>query len=77
MHITVRDQVRGIPADMIDHVFDRFVQIRHDDAKEPGGAGLGLPIAKTIVEQHGGRIWAESEWGHGSLFHLTLPIDIS
>jgi signal transduction histidine kinase len=73
MHITVRDQGRGIPADMISHVFDRFVQIHPDDAKER----LGLPIAKAIVEQHGGRIWAESELDHGSIFHLTLPIDVS
>ncbi len=73
VRLTVRDQGRGIPADMIDRVFDRFVQVHSDDAHRRGGAGLGLAIAKAIVEQHGGRIQVESDVGRGSAFHVILP----
>jgi CheY-like chemotaxis protein len=74
-HVTfvVQDHGRGIPEDKIDSVFERFKQVDSSDAREKGGTGLGLAITKTIVERHGGRIWVESEAGHGSAFRFTIP----
>jgi PAS domain S-box-containing protein len=69
----VSDQGRGIPADQLESVFERFRQVDGSDAREKGGTGLGLAIARGIVEQHGGRIWAESK-GVGTTFHFTLPM---
>jgi signal transduction histidine kinase len=71
---SVDDEGRGIPIERLQHVFERFEQVDSSDAREKGGAGLGLPIARAIVEQHGGRIWADSEQGKGSTFSFTLPL---
>jgi signal transduction histidine kinase len=71
---SVSDQARGIPPERLRRIFERFEQVDSSDAREKGGAGLGLPIARSIVEQHGGRIWAESVPGHGSTFSFTLPL---
>jgi PAS domain S-box-containing protein len=71
--VTVRDEGRGIPADELEKIFDRFHQVHHADGRRLGGTGLGLPITKAIVERHGGRIWVESEFGVGSTFCFTLP----
>ena len=64
----VTDTGEGIPADALPHVFDRFVK-----AKDSSGAGLGLAIAKALVESHGGRITAESDPGHGATVRVFLP----
>jgi signal transduction histidine kinase len=71
--LTVRDQGRGIPADKLDAVFQRFTQVDVSDAREKGGSGLGLAICRTIVQQHGGRVWVESREGAGSVFSVRLP----
>jgi signal transduction histidine kinase len=71
--LTVRDQGRGIPTDKLDAIFGRFTQVDISDARDRGGSGLGLAICRTIVEQHGGRIWAESREGAGSVFRVRLP----
>ncbi|HYW12871.1 MAG TPA: GAF domain-containing sensor histidine kinase [Longimicrobium sp.] len=68
----VRDRGRGIPADRLDDIFERFRQVDSSDARDKGGTGLGLAICRTIVQQHGGRIWVASEWGKGSTFFFTL-----
>lgn len=73
VRVSVRDQGRGIPADKLDSVFNRFEQVEASDARDKGGAGLGLAICRAIVGQHGGRIWAESTPGRGSTFIFTLP----
>ena len=70
---TVTDQGRGIPADKIETIFDRFQQVDASDARQQGGTGLGLAICRTLVDQHGGRIWADSALGQGSRFSFTLP----
>jgi signal transduction histidine kinase len=67
---TVADSGVGIAADQLDKVFDRYFQSEETDRR---GLGLGLFIAKSIVEGHGGRIWAESTPGIGSTFHVALP----
>lgn len=69
----VADQGRGIPPDKLERIFERFEQVTATDASEKGGAGLGLAISKAIVEQHGGRIWAESGEGAGSRIYFTVP----
>jgi signal transduction histidine kinase len=74
---TVKDRGRGIPADKLDRVFERFEQVDASDSREKGGSGLGLAICRGIVQQHGGRIWAESELGLGSTFSVELPLAVS
>ena len=71
--IQVRDQGRGIPAEDLERIFDRFQQVDGSDARDKGGTGLGLAICRTITDQHGGRIWAESAPGGGALFTMTIP----
>ena len=72
VHVTVSDTGSGIPQEELPHIFDRHWH-KQRNARERG-TGLGLAIASGLVEAHGGRIWAESEPGKGSDFHLTLPI---
>jgi PAS domain S-box-containing protein len=69
----VEDQGRGIPPEKLEHIFDRFQQGDSSDTRALGGTGLGLALCRSIVEQHGGRIWAESTPGKGSRFLFTLP----
>ncbi len=69
----VRDQGRGIPEDKLESIFERFHQVDASDSRTMGGTGLGLAICRSIVAQHGGRIWATSTVGKGSTFHFTLP----
>lgn len=70
---TVADQGRGIPPDQLESIFGRFQQVDASDSRDKGGTGLGLAICRGIVEQHGGRVWAENRPGGGALFTLTLP----
>lgn len=71
--IKVKDQGRGIPADKLESIFDRFQQVYPSDLHQKGGCGLGLAICRSIVQQYGGRIWVESSLGAGSTFYFTLP----
>lgn len=67
--IAVRDTGRGIPAEALPHIFDRFWK-----SADSGGSGLGLAIARGLVDAHGGAIWAESEVGRGTMIRFTLPL---
>jgi PAS domain S-box-containing protein len=67
--VTIADTGRGIPEDKLPYIFDAFYRVSRDSK----GSGLGLFIAKTIIEAHGGRIWVESIAGKGSTFSFTLP----
>ncbi len=75
--IRVIDQGRGIPTHQLQTIFERFQQVDASDARQKGGTGLGLSICRSIVEQHDGRIWAESVIEQGSTFHIQLPLEAS
>ncbi len=70
--VSVHDTGPGVPADEREHIFERFYR-SHRHETEPDGSGLGLPIARMLVELHGGRLWYEDAPGGGSLFRFTLP----
>lgn len=72
----VKDQGRGIPADKLEIIFGQFQQVDASDSRQKGGTGLGLAICRSLVQQHGGRIWVESELGKGSTFYFTLPMPL-
>ncbi|MEY2855799.1 MAG: hypothetical protein RLZZ74_108 [Cyanobacteriota bacterium] len=69
----VKDSGRGIPKDKLENIFERFQQVDASDSRQKGGTGLGLAICRHIVEQHQGKIWAESINGQGSTFFFTIP----
>jgi PAS domain S-box-containing protein len=67
IEISVNDTGPGLPPDKVDQIFDAFFTTK------PQGSGMGLAISKSIVESHGGRIWANGNGGRGATFHFTLP----
>lgn len=69
----VSDDGRGIPADKLGSIFERFHQVDASDSRRRGGTGLGLAICRSIVQQHGGQIWVKSTLGQGSQFYFILP----
>jgi signal transduction histidine kinase len=71
--ISVADQGVGIAPEHLNRLFEKFFRAKGMLGRHVVGSGLGLPIARTIVEGHGGRIWAESRLGQGSTFYFTLP----
>ncbi|MDD5176195.1 MAG: Cache 3/Cache 2 fusion domain-containing protein [Sterolibacterium sp.] len=75
IQLEVRDTGIGFPPEEAEAIFDKFQQSKHGDtpADQPKGTGLGLSISREIVSRHGGRIWANSVPGKGSIFSLTLP----
>ncbi len=77
VQVTVSDTGVGIPAEHLPHVFTRFYRVDKSRSRQAGGgSGIGLTIARHLVEAHGGRIWVESEGeGRGSRFSFTLPVE--
>ena len=67
MLVSVSDTGAGIPADKMEQIFSAFFTTK------AGGTGMGLAISRTIIESHGGRLWAEANQGRGATFHFTLP----
>jgi PAS domain S-box-containing protein len=77
LHIIVSDTGIGIPAEKIDTIFDSFTQVDSSLTKKYSGSGLGLSIAKKIVDMMNGKIWVESDLGRGSKFHVSLKFDLN
>lgn len=74
IRVSVSDTGIGISPEEMTKIFEKFKQVGASQTSKPKGTGLGLPIAKEIVEHHGGKIWAESKHGEGSTFSFSLPI---
>ncbi|MBC8235066.1 hybrid sensor histidine kinase/response regulator [bacterium] len=75
--ISVKDEGRGIPSDALDKLFNPFEKISATGAEDEKGTGLGLVIARRIVDEHQGKIWVESEVGKGATFYVSLPIKVT
>jgi signal transduction histidine kinase/DNA-binding response OmpR family regulator len=75
LHTTVRDTGIGIAKERLGAIFDSFTQADMSTTRRFAGTGLGLSICASLVETMGGRLWAESELGHGSTFHFTVPLE--
>lgn len=73
--ISVKDEGIGIPLAHIDKIFNRFYRVDKSRQRSMGGTGLGLSLAKSIVESHKGRIWAQSREGYGSIIFVMLPCE--
>ncbi len=71
--VSVSDQGIGISPEYLDHIFERFYRVRNTASHQYSGIGLGLYVARAIVERHGGRIWFANNPGSGSTFYFTLP----
>src|SRR5205823_13572947 len=75
--VRVEDTGPGIPPEHLPFLFERFYRVDQARSRGEGGTGIGLAIARSVVEAHGGRIWAESEVGRGSVFTFELPLATS
>jgi signal transduction histidine kinase len=75
--LSVSDHGMGIPQDRLESIWERYSRIETDKTRGIQGTGLGLPIVRQIVTMHGGKVWAESEVGRGSTFHVVLPLAAS
>ncbi len=73
----IKDNGRGIPTDKLDTIFERFQQVDSSDSRNYDGTGLGLAICRSIIEQHHGKIWAESTLDVGSTFNVAIPLPTS
>ncbi|MDH5576339.1 MAG: ATP-binding protein, partial [Nitrospirota bacterium] len=73
IHFSVSDTGPGIPKEDLPHIFERFYQGKTQEGRVYVGSGIGLALAKRVVEAHGGKIWAESILGTGTALHFTIP----
>ena len=74
LQVCVEDHGIGIERKDLNHVFDKFAQIENSLSRKVGGSGLGLPIARQLMESHNGAIWCDSEINKGSKFYFVIPI---
>ena len=71
--VYVKDTGTGIPEEQLEHIFEKFYQVDGTSTRKFGGNGLGLAIAKNIIDLHEGKLWVESEPGEGSTFYFSVP----
>ena len=74
--VSVADEGIGIAPEHLNRLFEKFFRVKLPSGYKVRGLGLGLPVSRTIVERHGGRIWAESELGKGTTIFFSLPMDV-
>ena len=74
IQVCVEDEGIGIAENDLLHAFDKFAQIENSLSRKAGGTGLGLPIAKQLLEAHKGAIWCDSELQKGSRFYFVIPL---
>ena len=74
LQVSVQDNGIGIAPEELEQIFSAYYQAETSSPRSAMGSGLGLHIAQKIIQEHNGRIWAESPAQHGSIFHFTLPI---
>lgn len=72
--VSVKDSGPGIKSEDLEKIFNKFETLKYADERAVGGTGLGLAVCRSIIEAHGGKIWAESTYGHGATFIFTLPL---
>ena len=75
VHLSVADNGPGIPPEHLGRIFERFYRVEQSRSRDAGGNGLGLSIAKAIVDAHRGEIWITSVVGGGTTAHVRLPLD--
>jgi signal transduction histidine kinase len=73
--LTVRDHGMGIPAELLETIFERYSRVESKATARIQGTGLGLPIVRQIVQLHSGKVWATSASGEGSVIHVQLPLE--
>jgi len=73
VHFIVEDTGPGIPEEDLPHIFERFYQGKTQEGRVYVGSGIGLALAKRVIDDHGGTMWAESTFGQGTALHFILP----
>jgi two-component system sensor histidine kinase VicK len=74
VHVSVKDNGLGISSEDQDKIFQKYFRTGRKEAREIPGTGLGLSLAKDLIEMQGGQIWFESEYHEGTTFHFTVPV---
>ena len=77
VEVAIEDDGPGIPPESLERIFERFYRVDKARSRDQGGTGLGLSIVKHIVANHGGKTWAKSEPGRGSVFYFTVPEEVT
>ncbi|SEN96468.1 Histidine kinase-, DNA gyrase B-, and HSP90-like ATPase [Mucilaginibacter gossypiicola] len=73
--VSVKDEGMGIEPGDLERIFDRYYRVESNHTRHISGFGIGLYLSSEIIERHGGKVWAESQSGIGSVFHFSLPLD--